>query len=108
MIRPVLGPSVRRRDGARRLQTATSTPPARFVLGGPAADAGLTGRKIIVDTYGGMRAPRRRRVLRQGPDQGGPLRGLRGALGGQERRGRRPGAPLRGAGGLRHRRGRTR
>lgn len=25
-----------------------------FVLGGPAADAGLTGRKIIVDTYGGM------------------------------------------------------
>ena len=26
----------------------------RFVLGGPHADAGLTGRKIIVDTYGGM------------------------------------------------------
>ena len=26
----------------------------RFVQGGPAADAGLTGRKIIVDTYGGM------------------------------------------------------
>lgn len=26
----------------------------RFVLGGPYADAGLTGRKIIVDTYGGM------------------------------------------------------
>ena len=26
----------------------------RFVLGGPPADAGLTGRKIIVDTYGGM------------------------------------------------------
>jgi len=25
----------------------------RFVLGGPHADAGLTGRKIIVDTYGG-------------------------------------------------------
>ena len=25
-----------------------------FILGGPAADAGLTGRKIIVDTYGGM------------------------------------------------------
>ena len=29
-------------------------PTGRFVLGGPAADAGLTGRKIIVDTYGGM------------------------------------------------------
>ena len=26
----------------------------RFVIGGPMADAGLTGRKIIVDTYGGM------------------------------------------------------
>lgn len=26
----------------------------RFVIGGPAGDAGLTGRKIIVDTYGGM------------------------------------------------------
>ena len=28
-------------------------PPGRFVKGGPAADSGLTGRKIIVDTYGG-------------------------------------------------------
>jgi S-adenosylmethionine synthetase len=29
-------------------------PTGRFVQGGPAADAGLTGRKIIVDTYGGI------------------------------------------------------
>ena len=29
-------------------------PTGRFVSGGPAADTGLTGRKIIVDTYGGM------------------------------------------------------
>ena len=29
-------------------------PTGRFVLGGPQADCGLTGRKIIVDTYGGM------------------------------------------------------
>ncbi|HXN90085.1 MAG TPA: methionine adenosyltransferase [Candidatus Sulfotelmatobacter sp.] len=29
-------------------------PSGSFVLGGPAADAGLTGRKIIVDTYGGV------------------------------------------------------
>ena len=28
-------------------------PTGSFILGGPAADAGLTGRKIIVDTYGG-------------------------------------------------------
>ncbi len=31
-------------------------PTGRFVLGGPAADTGLTGRKIIVDTYGGYAA----------------------------------------------------
>ncbi len=29
-------------------------PTGRFVIGGPAGDTGLTGRKIIVDTYGGM------------------------------------------------------
>ena len=28
-------------------------PTGRFVTGGPMGDAGLTGRKIIVDTYGG-------------------------------------------------------
>ena len=28
-------------------------PTGRFVIGGPDGDAGLTGRKIIVDTYGG-------------------------------------------------------
>src|SRR5690606_33552962 len=36
-------------DGARYL----INPTGRFVEGGPTADAGLTGRKIIVDTYGG-------------------------------------------------------
>ncbi|MGE3821860.1 MAG: methionine adenosyltransferase domain-containing protein, partial [Isosphaeraceae bacterium] len=29
-------------------------PTGRFVVGGPCGDAGVTGRKIIVDTYGGM------------------------------------------------------
>ncbi|WP_311496835.1 methionine adenosyltransferase [uncultured Mobiluncus sp.] len=29
-------------------------PSGQFIIGGPAADSGLTGRKIIVDTYGGM------------------------------------------------------
>lgn len=29
-------------------------PTGRFVIGGPAGDCGLTGRKVIVDTYGGM------------------------------------------------------
>lgn len=29
-------------------------PTGRFIIGGPVADSGLTGRKVIVDTYGGM------------------------------------------------------
>ncbi|MGQ5639876.1 MULTISPECIES: methionine adenosyltransferase [unclassified Streptomyces] len=37
-------------DGLRTLVNPTG----RFVTGGPVGDAGLTGRKIIVDTYGGM------------------------------------------------------
>ena len=66
-------------------------PTGRFLIGGPAGDSGLTGRKLIVDTYGGYAAPRRRRVLRQGFQQGGPQRCLHGALHRQERRGRRSG-----------------
>jgi S-adenosylmethionine synthetase len=41
----------------RRLNTPGNflvNPTGRFVIGGPVGDAGLTGRKIIVDTYGGM------------------------------------------------------
>ena len=34
--------------------TVMVNPSGSFILGGPAGDAGLTGRKIIVDTYGGM------------------------------------------------------
>lgn len=43
---------------SRGLDTSDSilhiNPSGRFVIGGPKGDAGLTGRKIIVDTYGGM------------------------------------------------------
>ena len=79
-------------------------PTGRFVAGGPASDAGLTGRKIIVDTYGGIAPPRRRRLQRQGSDEGGPL-GLvrRPARRPQHRRGG-AGGPDRGAGLLRDRR----
>ncbi|HEV7892953.1 MAG TPA: methionine adenosyltransferase [Pyrinomonadaceae bacterium] len=38
------------RDGATKYHI---NPTGRFVIGGPQGDAGLTGRKIIVDTYGG-------------------------------------------------------
>ncbi|HYH83127.1 MAG TPA: methionine adenosyltransferase, partial [Longimicrobium sp.] len=44
--------------GGRLFDAETCTihvnPTGRFVIGGPHGDAGLTGRKIIVDTYGGM------------------------------------------------------
>ena len=53
VIRPVLDDVLADRvthDEYRVLVNPTGS----FVLGGPAADAGLTGRKIIVDTYGGM------------------------------------------------------
>lgn len=80
-------------------------PTGKFVIGGPDGDAGLTGRKIIVDTYGGGGTARGRRLLGQGSDEGGPLGGLCGALSREERgggRGWRSGAcsrPLRHRGG---------
>ncbi len=48
VIDPVLGDSLAR-DGCRY----HINPTGRFVIGGPVADTGLTGRKIMVDTYGG-------------------------------------------------------
>lgn len=47
---------IRRVIPARYLDNTTTfliNPTGRFVIGGPKGDAGLTGRKIIVDTYGG-------------------------------------------------------
>src|SRR5258705_3292258 len=44
-------------------------PTGRFVIGGPMGDAGLTGRKIIVDTYGGMARHGGCAVSRQNPIQ---------------------------------------
>ena len=41
-------------DGAAKDTRVFINPSGLFVLGGPNADTGLTGRKIIVDTYGGM------------------------------------------------------
>lgn len=49
IIKPVL-PEAMINDKTRYLVNPTG----RFVIGGPAGDCGLTGRKIIVDTYGGM------------------------------------------------------
>ena len=49
VIRPTIPAELRRVDPVMHVN-----PTGRFVTGGPKGDAGLTGRKIIVDTYGGM------------------------------------------------------
>ncbi|MBQ9182355.1 MAG: methionine adenosyltransferase [Neisseriaceae bacterium] len=48
IIKPVLPPEMLRGDTKYLIN-----PTGRFVIGGPQGDCGLTGRKIIVDTYGG-------------------------------------------------------
>jgi S-adenosylmethionine synthetase len=50
VVRPVLAEAGYEVEDAEVLVNPTG----RFVVGGPQGDAGLTGRKIIVDTYGGM------------------------------------------------------
>jgi S-adenosylmethionine synthetase len=50
VVRPVLNDTKLSFDSTRYY----INPSGRFVIGGPQGDAGLTGRKIIVDTYGGM------------------------------------------------------
>ncbi len=49
VILPSIEPELREIDPIMHVN-----PTGRFVVGGPMGDAGLTGRKIIVDTYGGM------------------------------------------------------
>ncbi|MDQ2717890.1 MAG: methionine adenosyltransferase [Chloroflexota bacterium] len=49
IIKPVVSADLM--DSATKIYV---NPTGRFVVGGPMGDAGLTGRKIIVDTYGGM------------------------------------------------------
>src|SRR2546426_1319730 len=65
-------------------------PTGRFVVGGPQGDAGLTGRKIIVDTYGGMARHRGGALSGQDPSQGGPRARLALRLGGQNNAGGEP------------------
>ncbi|HEY3434173.1 MAG TPA: methionine adenosyltransferase [Solirubrobacterales bacterium] len=55
VVLPVLEAEVPDRFDANELQAEfLVNPTGKFVIGGPVGDAGLTGRKIIVDTYGGM------------------------------------------------------
>ena len=80
-------------------------PTGRFVIGGPMGDAGLTGRKIIVDTYGGMARHGGGAFSGKDPSKVDRSARVRDALGGQERGRRRAGGPDRGAGRLRDRQG---
>ena len=52
VVKPVLPPELY--DEAELFERFLVNPTGIFVIGGPMGDAGLTGRKIIVDTYGGM------------------------------------------------------
>jgi S-adenosylmethionine synthetase len=55
VVLPVLREEVPDRfDESELLDEFLVNPTGKFVIGGPVGDAGLTGRKIIVDTYGGM------------------------------------------------------
>lgn len=53
VTRDVIHAAIPRELRAKRMKIHIN-PTGRFVIGGPHGDAGLTGRKIIVDTYGGM------------------------------------------------------
>jgi S-adenosylmethionine synthetase len=54
MIEEVIRPVLEAQGFSSRRTRILVNPTGRFVVGGPHGDAGLTGRKIIVDTYGGM------------------------------------------------------
>jgi S-adenosylmethionine synthetase len=53
IIEEVISPTLPKRMLDKKTEIHVN-PTGRFVIGGPVGDAGLTGRKIIVDTYGGM------------------------------------------------------
>ncbi|CAB4636324.1 unannotated protein [freshwater metagenome] len=54
IIEHVIKPVLSKIDLPQKDLRVLINPTGRFVIGGPMGDAGLTGRKIIVDTYGGM------------------------------------------------------
>ncbi|MBA2507118.1 MAG: methionine adenosyltransferase [Thermoleophilaceae bacterium] len=54
VVRPVLPGELYDERKLNTKQNFLVNPTGRFVIGGPVGDCGLTGRKIIVDTYGGM------------------------------------------------------
>src|SRR4051812_44222321 len=70
VIRPSIPVELREVDPVMHVN-----PTGRFVTGGPMGDAGLTGRKIIVDSYGGVGRPRGGGGSGEKPPAGEPPRG---------------------------------
>ena len=87
VILPTIPDELRSKDPVMHVN-----PTGRFVIGGPMGDAGLTGRKIIVDTYGGMARHGGGCFSGKDPTKVDRSRGLCGPLGRQER-GRRQASP---------------
>jgi S-adenosylmethionine synthetase len=54
VVEPVLHETPHLYDPRKLIRQFLVNPTGRFVIGGPMGDCGLTGRKVIVDTYGGM------------------------------------------------------
>ena len=79
-------------------------PTGRFVIGGPHGDSGLTGRKIIVDTYGGIGRHGGGAFSGKDPTKVDPLGRVCGSLGCEEHRSGRSGKALRDSAGVCHRR----
>ena len=103
VIQHVINPTI----PAELMSSATQVyvnPTGRFVIGGPLGDAGVTGRKIIVDTYGGMGRHGGGAFSGKDPTKVDRSSCLRRALGSQERGGCRSGGSLRDPGCLCHRR----
>ncbi len=107
MIKAVIRPVLEKHGFESRRVKVLINPTGRFVIGGPHGDAGLTGRKIIVDTYGGMARHGGGAFSGKDPSKVDRSAAYAPALGGQEHRRGQAGPAVRGPGRLCDRRGRA-
>ncbi len=101
VLRPVLPAELY--EEKQLLRDFLVNPTGRFVIGGPMGDCGLTGRKIIVDTYGGMARHGGGAFSGKDPSKVDRSAAYAVQVGGEEHRGRRPRRSRGGAGGVRDR-----
>ncbi len=90
-------------DARKLRKSLLVNPTGRFVIGGPMGDCGLTGRKIIVDTYGGMARHGGGAFSGKDPSKVDRSAAYARTLRRQERRRGRPRRPRRGSGRVRDR-----